>query len=237
MEEREELNPDCIAVTVKHSPSRMFWGCFSWCELGLIVPLKDSVIGQTHVKIIYNYVIPTLDKHFPSKNMWAEMKAMVRRRDLSPSNINELKKYVKDMNPLSYTIPPKEAMSGLSFYLMIACVVFPEPSPPLRYETQDLVMGSQIDRTDQIFRAFSASLYEHKLTSRPANVYIEADSLRNINQNNLHLLQLSNHTFVYLVREIIASPIVTLFRIPALRRYRRSTIGVQPFDFSHPSLF
>ena len=28
-EPEEELNPDCISVTVKHSPSKMFWGCFS----------------------------------------------------------------------------------------------------------------------------------------------------------------------------------------------------------------
>jgi hypothetical protein len=46
---------------------------------------------------------------------------------------------------------------------------------------------------------------------------------------------LGNHTFVCLVREIIASPIVTLFRIPASRRYCSSTIGVQPFVFPHPS--
>ncbi|CAB5375684.1 unnamed protein product [Rhizophagus irregularis] len=64
----EELNPDCIAVTVKHSPSRMFWGCFSWHGLGPIVPLKGSVTGQTHAKIIYDYVIPTLDEHFPCGN-------------------------------------------------------------------------------------------------------------------------------------------------------------------------
>ncbi|CAB4443071.1 unnamed protein product [Rhizophagus irregularis] len=64
----EELNPDCIAVTVKHSPSRMFWECFSWRGLGPIVLLKGSVTGQTHAKIIYNYVIPTLDEHFPCDN-------------------------------------------------------------------------------------------------------------------------------------------------------------------------
>ncbi|CAB4410068.1 unnamed protein product [Rhizophagus irregularis] len=36
----EILNPDCIAVTVRHSPSRIFW----------------------------DYVIPTLDKYFPCGN-------------------------------------------------------------------------------------------------------------------------------------------------------------------------
>jgi transposase len=134
----EDLSPDCIAVTVKHSPSRMFWGCFSWRGLGPIVPLKGSVTGQTHAKIIHDYVVPTLDEYFPScngmfqednapphrskialaarkdakivtlqwpaqspdlnpiENMWAEMKAMVRRRDPPPSNIQMLEKYVKD---------------------------------------------------------------------------------------------------------------------------------------------
>ena len=64
----EELDPDCIAVTVKHSPSRMFWGCFSYRGLGPIVLLKGSVTGQTHAKIINDYVVPTLDEHFPCGN-------------------------------------------------------------------------------------------------------------------------------------------------------------------------
>ena len=64
----KELDPDCIAVTVKHSPSKMFWGCFSWNGLGPIVPLKGSVTGQTHAKVIQNHVVPTLQKHFPRNN-------------------------------------------------------------------------------------------------------------------------------------------------------------------------
>ncbi|GET02134.1 IS630 family transposase [Rhizophagus clarus] len=64
----EELNPDCVAVTVKHSFSRIFWDCFSWRGLGLIVLLKGLVTGQTHAKIIQDYVVPTLDEHFPHGN-------------------------------------------------------------------------------------------------------------------------------------------------------------------------
>ncbi|CAB5369723.1 unnamed protein product [Rhizophagus irregularis] len=64
----EELNPDCISVTVKHSPSKMFWGCFSWSGLGPIVPLNGSVTGQTHAQVINDFVVPTLHTHFPQGN-------------------------------------------------------------------------------------------------------------------------------------------------------------------------
>ena len=42
----------------------MFWGSFSWHGLGPIVPLKGSVTSQTHVKIINDYVVPTLHEYF-----------------------------------------------------------------------------------------------------------------------------------------------------------------------------
>ncbi|CAB4474247.1 unnamed protein product [Rhizophagus irregularis] len=64
----EELNPDCVAVTVKHSPNKMFWGCFSWNGLGPIVPINGSVTEQTHAKIINDYIIPTLHDFFPQGN-------------------------------------------------------------------------------------------------------------------------------------------------------------------------
>ncbi|GBB87778.1 hypothetical protein RclHR1_14280009 [Rhizophagus clarus] len=83
----EKLNHDCIAITIKYSPSRMFWGCFSWRGLRSIVLLKGSVTGKTHTKIIKDYVVPTLDEHFPH--------AMVRRCDPPSSNIQMLEKYVK----------------------------------------------------------------------------------------------------------------------------------------------
>ncbi|GBC37710.2 IS630 family transposase [Rhizophagus irregularis DAOM 181602=DAOM 197198] len=64
----EELNPNCISVTVKHSPSKMFWRCFSWSGLGPIVPLNGSVTGQTHAQVINDFVVPTLHTHFPQGN-------------------------------------------------------------------------------------------------------------------------------------------------------------------------
>ncbi|CAB4460165.1 unnamed protein product [Rhizophagus irregularis] len=67
-EPEEELNPDCIAVTVKHSPSKMLWGCFSWNSLRPIISLNGSVTGQTHVKVINDYVVSTLHRYFPRGN-------------------------------------------------------------------------------------------------------------------------------------------------------------------------
>ncbi|CAB5373062.1 unnamed protein product [Rhizophagus irregularis] len=67
-ESGEELNPDCISVTVKHNPSKIFWGYFSWSGLGPIVPLNGSVTGQTHAQVINNFVVPTLHTHFPQGN-------------------------------------------------------------------------------------------------------------------------------------------------------------------------
>ncbi|EXX50494.1 hypothetical protein RirG_270280 [Rhizophagus irregularis DAOM 197198w] len=64
----EELNPDCISVTVKHSPSKMFWRCFSWSGLGPIVPLNGSVTGQMHAQVINDFVVLTLHTHFPQGN-------------------------------------------------------------------------------------------------------------------------------------------------------------------------
>jgi hypothetical protein len=43
----------------------MFWACFSWHGLGPIVPITGSVTGQTHAKVINEYVVPTLHEYFP----------------------------------------------------------------------------------------------------------------------------------------------------------------------------
>jgi transposase len=56
----EEFHEDCIASTVKHSPQRMFWACFSFFNLGPIVPLSGSVNGEAHRETLAKYAIPTV---------------------------------------------------------------------------------------------------------------------------------------------------------------------------------
>ena len=59
-ETSEEWSPDCVSVTVKHSPSRMFWGCFSAHGLGPIV----------YWEIIQKQVLPTMKCFFPHGDGW-----------------------------------------------------------------------------------------------------------------------------------------------------------------------
>jgi transposase len=65
-ESGEEFHEDCIASTVKHSPQRMFWACFSFLKLGPIIPLKGSVTGEVYKGVLATYAVPTL-KEFSRK--------------------------------------------------------------------------------------------------------------------------------------------------------------------------
>lgn len=48
----EELNPDCIAVTVKHSPSKMFWGVSLGMGLAQLFQLKVQLPVNPMLKLL-----------------------------------------------------------------------------------------------------------------------------------------------------------------------------------------
>ena len=50
-------------MTVKQSPKRTFWGCFSWVGLGPIFPLVGPVTGATYREVLETYAVPTLKEH------------------------------------------------------------------------------------------------------------------------------------------------------------------------------
>ena len=64
-EPHEKWEIDCIGCTVKRSPGRMYWGCFSWFGVGALVPLKSNATGASHLEILRRYVVPAINK-FPS---------------------------------------------------------------------------------------------------------------------------------------------------------------------------
>lgn len=69
-EAKEEWDSSCVSTTVKHSPSRMHWGCFLRQGLGPIVPLEGSVKGTTHVITLRKHVLPTMKRMFPKGDGW-----------------------------------------------------------------------------------------------------------------------------------------------------------------------
>ena len=60
----------CTAAAVKHSPSRMHWGCFSWQGVGPIVPIKGSITGTSYVGILQKHATLTFMCMFPRRNGW-----------------------------------------------------------------------------------------------------------------------------------------------------------------------
>ena len=64
---QEKWNIDCLDCTVKRSPGRMYWGCFSWFGVGPLVPLKSSSTGALHTKILQKYALPTI-RNFPASS-------------------------------------------------------------------------------------------------------------------------------------------------------------------------
>jgi len=69
-EPSEEYNISCVSATVKHSPSRMFWGCFSRQGVGPIVPLFGTATGTSHVTILQRFVMRTMRRVFPNGDGW-----------------------------------------------------------------------------------------------------------------------------------------------------------------------
>jgi transposase len=69
-EPKDKWASSCVAATVKHSPSRMHWGCFSRQGLGPLVPLHGSVTGVSHVETLRHHAIPTLHRMFPLGDGW-----------------------------------------------------------------------------------------------------------------------------------------------------------------------
>jgi transposase len=64
----EKFDTECLAPKVAHSPSRMFWGCFSSKGTGPLVPLFGRVTGQAHKITLQKHALPTLKRHFPKHN-------------------------------------------------------------------------------------------------------------------------------------------------------------------------
>ncbi|CAG8552579.1 13649_t:CDS:2 [Ambispora gerdemannii] len=107
-EPHEEWDIEYVSSTVKHSPSRMHWVCFSWYGTGPLVALNGSATdnARPHISNIINNFLkenkvrvlgwpaqsPDLN---PIKNLWHKVKNALRRKP-NPSNLVDLERLVQE---------------------------------------------------------------------------------------------------------------------------------------------
>ncbi|CAG8637233.1 1167_t:CDS:2, partial [Cetraspora pellucida] len=87
----EEFDESCLVPTVGHSPSLMFWKCFSWHRLEPIVPIRSTINGEVYTKLIRRHAISAI------------CQLVSNGQDL-PTSIEDLEIKVK---AAWYSIPPK----------------------------------------------------------------------------------------------------------------------------------
>src|SRR5260364_156960 len=47
---------------------RMYWGCFFWFGVGLLIPLKSNSNSKLHLEILRKYTVPTIKKFLANKD-------------------------------------------------------------------------------------------------------------------------------------------------------------------------
>jgi transposase len=100
----EEWDLECLRGTVNHSPGRMYWGCFSWYGTGPLVSLSSNVTGASYVKILRDYVLPTI-KDFPGNA--DRGRPLFQQDNAKPHTAKVTKKFLKDNNIRVMDWPPQ----------------------------------------------------------------------------------------------------------------------------------
>jgi transposase len=85
----EEFNTSCLSATVRHSPTRMFWGCFSWSGLGPLVPVRESMTGKVYSKVLQKHAIPSLHRLVACRGTLQEDNAPPHRAKIA-ADVREL---------------------------------------------------------------------------------------------------------------------------------------------------
>ena len=115
------FDASCLGATVKHSPSRMFWGCFSWHGLGPLIPIHGSITGAAYAETLRKHAIPTLQKLIPRKQGILQednarphrAKVAVEVRDAAGIRVLPWPAQSPDLNPIEYRIPLERASASL----------------------------------------------------------------------------------------------------------------------------
>ena len=61
----EPLKESHIDQAVKHSPKKMFWGCFSYYKVGPLKPVEGMMNSAKYLDVLTKKVIPEMARKFP----------------------------------------------------------------------------------------------------------------------------------------------------------------------------
>jgi transposase len=110
-ESHEKWDIECLNSTVKRSPGRMYWGCFSWYGVGPLIPLNSTATGASHVDILQRYVLPALENFEGRKDcrpFFQQDNARPHTAKVAMQFINENRIRTMDWPPQSPDLNPIE---------------------------------------------------------------------------------------------------------------------------------
>ena len=61
----EPLNHHHVNQTVKHPQKKMFWGCFSYADVGFLFSVESMMNSDRYIEVIKKKVIPNPNNAFP----------------------------------------------------------------------------------------------------------------------------------------------------------------------------
>ena len=90
----EPLKERHIDQAVKHSPKKMFWGCFSYYGIGPLKPVEDMMNSERYLDVLTKKVISEMARKFPEGSG-------IFQQDLAPCHTSRKVKYFINLNNIS----------------------------------------------------------------------------------------------------------------------------------------
>ncbi|GFW42374.1 transposable element Tcb1 transposase [Trichonephila clavipes] len=106
----ERFFSDCIVKTVKFGGgSIIVWGCFSWFDLGPLVPVMGNMNSEMYVGILDNTALPTLWQYLgEGPSLFQKVNCSIHTSRLAKTRFDEMGVQKLDWPSQSLNLNPIE---------------------------------------------------------------------------------------------------------------------------------